>query len=73
MNWISVAVGLVAMALAVYTASDPMSRSRSWTTPEEYEENPQRARQRHYERAYVFAGFLFLLGAFFVAVGLVVD
>ncbi|WP_121820558.1 hypothetical protein [Halostella salina] len=62
-------LGFLMVAAAVYVASDPMERSRSWVSPREWTEQPEAATEKQYWRTMGMAGVLAGLGLFLVLFG----
>ncbi|WP_336023177.1 hypothetical protein [Halobellus salinisoli] len=69
MNWVAIGVALASFGVAVYIVSDPISRSGVWTSGDEWEENPEKARQKHYRWTYIYAAVITLLGLVFLLIG----
>ena len=70
MNLVSLATGFVLITIAMYTASDPLSRARTWVDVGNVKHGPEWAKNKQRWRAWFFAFVIGGLGLFFVVTGL---
>lgn len=70
MRPLALGVGALLLGVAVYTLSDPLSRSRNWVAVDEWERNPGRAKEKQRRYAFVASVVVAGFGLFFVAIGL---
>ena len=70
MNLVSLATGFALITIAIYTASDPLSRARTWVDVENVKQGPEWAKKKQRWRAWLFAFVIGGLGLVFVLTGL---
>ncbi|QSG08398.1 hypothetical protein [Halapricum desulfuricans] len=70
MNLAALVLGIFLIAVAVYTASDPLSRARPWVSFDDIERAPQWAKDKQRTRAWLYSYVVGLMGVLFVALGL---
>jgi hypothetical protein len=69
MEPLAVIVGVLLVGFAAYAFSDPMSRSRNWVSGQEWEDDPERAREKQRQYTFLMSIVVAGFGLFFIVFG----